>query len=206
MQTKASAVMQNARPPLAQEAPPPDARGLEGHPPARDDFHRAVYEHQSLLLTRALRLTHDKDEAQDLVQDTLVKGMHALHRFEPGTNMRAWLMRIMVNLFLDRCRQLASRPASVPLADELPTPAGPEGEDDDPPPLSAQITFDQLRAAMGQLDPLFRKVYELRVTGQKSYEQISQELQIPLGTVGTRLSRARERLCRMLTPAGQVNR
>jgi RNA polymerase sigma-70 factor (ECF subfamily) len=185
--------------------------GLEPTPsnqdPSVDDFHRAVYEHQSLLLARALRLTHDKDEAQDLVQDTLVRGMRALHRYEPGTNMRAWLIRIMANLFLDRCRQQAARPALVPLGDEVPEATTlPYEEGEEPPPLSAQVTFDQLHAAMGQLDPIFRRVYELRVAGQKSYEQISAELHIPLGTVGTRLSRARQRLCRLLTPAGQVKR
>jgi RNA polymerase sigma-70 factor (ECF subfamily) len=198
MQTKGSVAVEEE---AALSAVPPERRPDRGGP-ANDDFHRALYEHQPLLMARALRLTHDKDEAQDLVQDTLLRGMRGLHRFQPGTNMRAWLVRIMVNLFLDRCRQHASRPALVPLDDESSSAATPEVEDD-PVPLSAQVTFDQLRAALGQLDPLFRSVYELRITQQKSYEEISQELRIPLGTVGTRLLRARARLCRLLTPAGR---
>lgn len=205
MQTKVSTAM--AGPGLREQpdqtlpnAPGEHALGaLPGASP--QEFNRALCEHEHGLRAKALTLTRDNDEARDLIQDTLVKGMRSMEQFRPGTNMRAWLMRIMVNLFIDRCRQTASRPALVPLNDEandLAPPREPETE-----PLSARITLDQLHHAMRQLDPIFREAYELRITRNLSYEQIAAQLNIPIGTVGTRLLRAREGLCRLLTPQAQ---
>jgi RNA polymerase sigma-70 factor, ECF subfamily len=158
---------------------------------------QALGDQRQALLIKARQLTRDHDEAQDLVQDAIVRGMAALDRFKPGTNLRAWLMRIMVNLFIDHCRHRAARPALVPVPDDLAEEHEPEAE---PPPLSARVTIEQLQQALTQLDPLFREVYELRIKKNRSYEQIASELHIPVATVGSRLLRARERLCRLLTP------
>ena len=68
---------------------------------------------------RALVLTRDPESARDLVQDTLLKALSSLHSFEPGSNMAAWLMRILVNLFIDRYRRRAAQPLLVPLCENV---------------------------------------------------------------------------------------
>ena len=170
--------------------------------PVRDQLRLAVVEHRAALLSKAMCLTGNRDDANDLVQDALVRGVRAIDTFQSGTNMKAWLMRILVNRFLDRCRERRCRPVheSLDKALRMQPTVEPQVEEE-PPPLSARVTREQLEAALAQLDPHFRTVYELRVVRQLSYVQIARELKIALPTVGTRLLRARKQLCRILTPS-----
>jgi RNA polymerase sigma-70 factor (ECF subfamily) len=172
--------------------------------PVRDQLKLTVVEHRAALLSKAICLTGNRDDANDLVQDALVRGMRAIDTFRPGTNMKAWLMRILVNRFLDRCRERRCRPVheSLESALRMQTMVEPQVEEETVP-LSARVTREQLEAALAQLEPIFRSVYELRVVRQLSYVQIARELNVPLPTVGTRLLRARKQLCRILTPSPQ---
>ncbi len=169
-------------------------------PPAADarELIDAIAALRRDLLIRACRLTRNADEANDLVQDALVKAMKSVDKFQRGTNLRAWLLRLMVNVFVDRCRKRRSRPLLVPLSSDI--DVSEPDRDDNPPALSEQVSYDEVRAALMQLDPAFREVYELRLVRNLSYDQISTELKIPVGTVGTRMLRARERLRRLLDP------
>jgi len=178
------------------EAPPAMATASSD-----EELRRELCVHQADLASKAFCLTRDREEANDLVQDTLVRAMRSMPHFRAGTNMRAWLMKIMTNLFIDRCRKAAGRPSLVPLLDDGASIATPAAFEDESPLLCEQISFEQLQSALQEIDPIFRNVYELRVTKQLSYEQISIELKIPIGTVGARLSRARAHLRRILTPA-----
>ena len=162
-------------------------------------FREAVSQQSPALYSRALVMTRDPEVARDLVQDTLLKALASLRSFEAGSNMTGWLMRILVNLFIDRYRRRSSQPQLVPLTDnalEVSVSAEPE-----PLSASARVTPDQLRAAFDQLSPLFREAYHLRIVERLSYEQIARRLGIPLGTVGTRLARARRELRRILDDA-----
>jgi RNA polymerase sigma-70 factor, ECF subfamily len=164
-------------------------------PSSYEQFSTAALEHQEALHRRAFALTRAPADAADLVQRTFERALQSLNLFEPGTNMRCWLLRIMLNLFLDDCRRRASRPTELLDGD---VPAAPEANPDDEP-LWTRVTLEQVRLTIHELRDPYREVYELRVTGKLSYQEISDRLNIPLGTVATRLARGREELCSLLT-------
>lgn len=147
------------------------------------------HEHETLLHSIALKLCHDPMEAGDLVQDTFERALrHASHH--EINHPRAWLITVMRNLFLDRCRARNRGPQFESIDDQLPV-AEP---DPDPSPTWASISPAQLQAAITRLDDKFRRVYELHTLEGASYDQIARILSIPRNTVGTRLARARQKL------------
>ncbi|HEY0710678.1 MAG TPA: sigma-70 family RNA polymerase sigma factor [Polyangia bacterium] len=168
---------------------------------AYEEFSVAAREHERDLYTRALRLTHNPAEARDLTQRALERGLRSLHQFAPGTNIRVWLLRILVNLFLDDCRRAARGPKLESLdatpGRQLPSAVVEEPEEEPP---WARITSEQFNQAMHSLSPLFRQIYELRVRDNLRYHEIAARLDIPPGTVATRLARARRRLYELLAP------
>ena len=165
---------------------------LPGLAPRR--FEEAVRVHQSLLTRLAGRLCRSDADARDLVQDTFERALRAWHRLPDDANVRAWLVTILNNLFLDRCRRARRAPlleGSGPIAVDQPSP-----ETSAPQPW-ANVTTEQVRAAVCELDGEFRRAYELHLAG-RSYRQIAGELGIPTSTVGTRLLRARLKLKHIL--------
>jgi RNA polymerase sigma-70 factor (ECF subfamily) len=169
--------------------------------PAYQQFCLAIRECERDLHVRALSLTRNPADARDLTQRTLERGLRSLHRFEAGTNIRQWLLRILLNLFLDDCRRSARAPRLEPLDDHpASTPSIEETIEDEPP--WARVTPEQFQAALLALGPLFRQVYELRIVQKLKYQEIADRLQIPVATVGTRLQRARTHLHALLVPPG----
>jgi RNA polymerase sigma-70 factor (ECF subfamily) len=149
--------------------------------------------YETLLYSRAIRLVHTPQDAWDLVQDTFEHALRGYARFQPGTNLRVWLMTIMHHLFIDRCRRQAREPNAAPIDDdEIASP-----EPNVPLPWET-ITDEQIAAALADLESPFREVYELRLFGNCSYDEIAERLTIPRSTVGTRLLRARQKLKRTL--------
>jgi len=156
---------------------------------------RAVQRHLVCLRATALRLTHNQPDADELVQDTveraLKKGVAANVR-----RSKSWLCRMMLNLFLDRCRSEARRVHHEPIDGQLledlynvtPLPL------DDPEPDWQRVTIDDVRQALDEITVPFREVYILHEFEHWSYAQIAAHLKISTVTVGTRLSRVRERL------------
>jgi RNA polymerase sigma-70 factor (ECF subfamily) len=137
-------------------------------------------------------LTHDLTEAEDLVQETYVKALRGFSSFQSGTNFRAWMYRILRNTFLTSRTGLKAA-TTVPLdaedADEL--PAGPET----PETIFISHSEHQLLQETLQALPLhFREILLLCETEEMSYQEISETLSIPIGTVMSRLSRARKAL------------
>ena len=79
--------------------------------------------YETLLYSRAVRLVHAPQDAWDLVQDTFEHALRGYARFQPGTNLRVWLMTIMHHLFIDRCRRKAREPNAAPIEEhEIPSP------------------------------------------------------------------------------------
>jgi len=159
-------------------------------------FREAIGEAEPLLMSIARRLCRNEHDARDLVQDTFE---HALRASEaPPANARAYLVVILKNLFIDRCRSQSARPNVVSL-DRDPEVACPEP---DALPAWDRASIDDVRAALAEVDPEFRRVYEMHVFDGRSYEEIAQALGIQRLTVGTRLTRTRQRLrailCRRL--------
>ena len=183
----------------ADGSPPVEAAVPAPSPVVVKLFRTTVRSQGAALFGRAVGLTRDAEEARDLVQDTLLKALASLHVFGAGTNMNAWLMKIMLNLFIDGYRRRAARPQLVPLCEKA-LEMGPPHELDPGPP-SARISSEQLHHALADLNPLFRDAYQLRIVEKLSYQQIALRLGIPSSTVGTRLRRARQELRRVLTAA-----
>jgi RNA polymerase sigma-70 factor (ECF subfamily) len=152
-----------------------------------------VTEFESLLYARALRLLRSPQDAWDLVQDTFEHALRGYSRFQPGTNLRVWLMTIMHHLFIDRCRRKSREPSAAPIEEsEIPSP-----EPAAPEPWE-EITDEQIAAALADLESPFREVYQLRLFDRCSYDEIAERLTIPRSTVGTRLMRARQKLKKTL--------
>jgi RNA polymerase sigma-70 factor (ECF subfamily) len=167
-------------------------------PPERD-FGEEALDHLDTLYRGALRLTRDADQARDLVQETYVRALRYKHSFQAGTNMRAWLFAIMRNLFWDRFK--GSRPDTVSLDDvgdfalyDKLKDAGdlPEGS------VLDKIAATEVVSAIEKLPPLHREVVMLVDVEGFAYKEASEALGIPIGTVMSRLHRARRQLQKSL--------
>ena len=135
-------------------------------------------------------LSQDRDEAQDLVQETYAKALKGFSSFQPGTNFRAWMFRILRNSFLNSRTGLATR-MTVSLDPEQEEELA--GADRHTPEsiLLAQVTHDRVAQAIEQLPVHYREVLLLCDVEELSYQEIAETLSIPVGTVMSRLSRAR---------------
>jgi RNA polymerase sigma-70 factor (ECF subfamily) len=158
-----------------------------------------------VLLRVALALTRNHADAEDLVQDTLLRAYRAIERFD-GEHPRAWLLTILRNANINRNRRqrpsLLADPQSA-LAKLASTADG----SDDPERLVVDERFDgAVAAAFGALPERFRRVVELVDIDGLSYEEAATVLSIPVGTVMSRLHRARARMKRQLTSAGYTRR
>lgn len=151
-------------------------------------FSATVREHEEALLAIARRMCGNRDDAQDLVHDTYERALRNWERYAEQGNVRAWLVSIMHNLFIDACRRKRRRPQSQELDTvELaqPEPVAPA--------KWTRLDEGQVARALDSLAVEFRRVYELHAAG-KSYDEIAAELNIAKATVGTRLLRARQKL------------
>ena len=141
-------------------------------------------------------------DAWDLVQDTFEHALRGYDNFQPGSNLRVWLMTIMQHLFIDRCRKKAREPWAEPIDEEsLPCVEPDAGVKPDWATISDQQVVDALQA----LESPFREVYQLRLLDKCSYDEIAERLLIPRSTVGTRLMRARKKLRQTLLACASGN-
>ena len=134
-------------------------------------------------------LTHDQMEAEDLVQETYAKALRGFGSFQQGTNFRAWMYRILRNTFLTSRSGLRASAVTVDLEDEqapvLADPQTPESI------FLERSNQDLLQAAIDELPVPFREVLLLCEAEEMSYQEIAETLSIPIGTVMSRLARAR---------------
>ncbi|HUC28942.1 MAG TPA: sigma-70 family RNA polymerase sigma factor [Candidatus Acidoferrum sp.] len=146
-------------------------------------------------------LTQNRDEAEDLVQETYVKALKGFSSFQLGTNFRAWIYRILRNTFLTSRKGLKVT-MTVPLdfdqQEEAPEPAI---EYDTPETLLlARSSHESLQRAIDELPVYFREILLLCEVEEMSYQEIADTLAVPIGTVMSRLSRARRTLRNQLRP------
>ena len=147
------------------------------------------------LYTVAYRLAGNDDDAQDLVQEALIRVRRGLERYEPGS-LEGWLARIVTNVFLDEVRRRRRRPTD-PLPDDPERMlAGAPGADD---PAAATGLSSEVEAALKQLPEEFRVPVVLCDIADQTYEQIAEALSIPIGTVRSRIHRGRRMLRTMLS-------
>ena len=187
--------------------------GRGRHPSGKS--HAARFEADALasvdsLYRTALRLTGVPADAEDLVQDTYLKAFRAADRFEPGTNLKAWLFTILHNTARNRLRDRA-RDVVTPdseavdrAADRSPD-AGAGRFVETPETLLLGETLDpDLRAALDDLPEAFRQAVWLRDVEEFSYGEIAEMVSIPVGTVMSRISRGRRMLFERLSMSRSV--
>jgi RNA polymerase sigma-70 factor (ECF subfamily) len=166
-------------------------------PADADAFGVEVLRYLEPLYATALRLTRNRPDAEDLVQDTLVKALRFSSRFEPGTNMRAWLSTILHNTWRNRIRDLGRETVEVDSTRLEEAEATRDGSSagETPEQLLLRNTLDaDLRAALDELPDIFRQAVWLRDVEEFSYAEIARTLDIPIGTVMSRISRGRRML------------
>ncbi len=137
-------------------------------------------------------LTRNREEAEDLVQETYVKALKGFSSFEPGTNFKAWIFRILRNTFLTSRTGLKA--ATVPL-DLQDNDAALPVENETPETILIDRASERImQEAIGELPVPFREILLLCEVEEMSYQEIAATLAIPMGTVMSRLSRARRAL------------
>jgi RNA polymerase sigma-70 factor (ECF subfamily) len=162
------------------------------------EFRKITEQHEAHLRRLALRLSGDPEAAKDLAQETLTRAWSRFEQFKPGTNARAWLATILTRLFYDELKHARVMNRAEP---ELKTLKSGE-----PDLENSGIPDTQLWAAVKALEPDLRGVVERCYIQDMSYKAIADELNVPVGTIGTRLKRARERLKLLLNTAGFAER
>lgn len=175
---------------------------------ATDARDRVRFEEEALGLADqvyrvARRLVGSREEAEDLVQETYARAFRSWQSFTPGTNLRAWLLRILTNLNTDRGRRIQRTPDMQPLeesdyylANKMAESAGEQALDQDM--VVEQLSQDAIVNALSALPKDFREVVVLVDLGDFSYADAAQILDIPIGTVMSRLHRGRRILKQQL--------
>jgi len=150
----------------------------------------------------ARRLVGTREEAEDLMQETYARAFRSWRSYTPGTNMRAWLLRILANLNIDRGRRQQRTPSSQPLEEgdyylynRLESSSS---ENVDEERVIERLSQDDVVGALSEVPHDFRDVVVLVDIGQFSYQEAAQILDIPVGTVMSRLHRGRRILKRNL--------
>lgn len=156
--------------------------------------------HFARLYNFACWLTQDRAAAEDLVQETFVKALKGFSSFRQGTNFRAWIYRILRNTFLT---SQAGLKASVSFDSEDDAPPEPATAETPESVFLSRVEQAAIQMALEKLPVNFREVILLCDLEEMSYQGISQTLGIPMGTVMSRLSRARKAM-RLLLAAGVV--
>ncbi|MFI5307018.1 MAG: sigma-70 family RNA polymerase sigma factor [Polyangiales bacterium] len=167
---------------------------------ARDEFEAEVLPHLDVLYANAMRLTHRQADAEDLVQETVLRAFRFFDRFERGSNVKAWLLRIQYNTFVNRYRRstkereikdsMMHEPTgeNVVSRDALRALTNPTGT------ALRPLIAAEIEAALAELPEDHRMVVVLADAEELSYKEIAEVLGCPIGTVMSRLHRARRAL------------
>jgi RNA polymerase sigma-70 factor, ECF subfamily len=167
-------------------------------------FENEALSYLDALYGTALRLTRRPPDAEDLVQDTFLKAFRASSQFERGTNLKAWLFTILHNTFRNMRRHDGRSPIDVN-SETVEQAADYAGDDRTPEQLLTRATLDtELQAALDALPEAFRQAVWLRDVEEFSYAEIAKIMDVPIGTVMSRISRGRRMLHdRLSKPAAE---
>jgi RNA polymerase sigma-70 factor (ECF subfamily) len=162
------------------------------------EFKAEAFPHKDILFNFALRTTGDKDDAHDLLQETFMKAFRFWDKYEKGTNIRAWLFRIMKNSYINRYRKETREPGMVDYDDvenfyDLIRDDGTDSNDLQKRMFSNMLS-DEVTEALQSLPEDFRTVVILCDIEGLMYDEISEFLNCPIGTVRSRLHRGRKML------------
>jgi RNA polymerase sigma-70 factor (ECF subfamily) len=179
---------------------------------SQDDKSSAGFEKLAMPLFDSLYnfarwLVHNQNDAEDLVQETYLKALRSFASFQPGTNFRAWMFRILKNTFLSS-RSTLERRMTVATESEEDFPVLPATSATPESLLIERSGIDAVRCAIEELPVIFREVILLCDVEDASYREIAEILSIPIGTVMSRLARARKVVRESLrsTPGAPLSR
>jgi RNA polymerase sigma-70 factor (ECF subfamily) len=177
-------------------------------PSSADDFSAEALQFLQPLFATAMRLTRNRADAEDLVQDTYVKAFRHSAQFKRGTNLRAWLYTILHNTWRNRRRDASRDAVDVDSEQVEQLAAGGIGNEqiETPERILMRSTLDaDLQAALDHLPEAFREAVWLRDVEEFTYAEIAEMLNVPIGTVMSRISRGRRMLYEKLSaPAAPV--
>lgn len=161
------------------------------------EFNTMVMQQAGSLKMYALHFTHDADDANDLVQDTLLKAITYYNKFKEGTNLKGWLYTIMKNTFINNYRRFIKISSFVTKSDEISSAnlvfssTKNQGE--------SKFVMDDIKSALAKLPDEYYVPFSMYFEGFK-YHEIADHLEIPIGTVKTRIHVARKLLKKSLKP------
>lgn len=162
------------------------------------EFEAEALPHMDLLYNFALRTTGDPDDAQDLLQETFLKAYRFWDKYEKGTNIRAWLFRIMKNSYINRYRKETREPGKVDFEEVENFYDSIRDESKETSDLQQRmfgdLLGDEVTSALQELPDDFRTVVILCDIEELTYEEIAEFLNCPIGTVRSRLHRGRKML------------
>ncbi|PST82527.1 RNA polymerase subunit sigma [Pedobacter yulinensis] len=158
-------------------------------------FEQAVCGHRPILRNYALRLTRNLDDAEDLLQDTLIKALSYEHLYKSGTNLKAWLFTILKNTFINAYRSKAKWHGVMEVSEDLSSPQLKMSASRNS--AESRFALGDVQAALDSLPDAYRIPFQRYFEGYK-YHEIADELNIPLGTVKTHIFLARQQLKRQL--------
>src|SRR6056297_367151 len=164
----------------------------------QSDFNEEIIPHLDALYNFGLRLTSDPNDAEDLVQDTIVKAYRFFSSYEKGTNAKAWLFRILKNSYINNYRRKSKKPQQVDY-DEVATfyesiRAERTETSDLEDTMYRELIDDDITNALDQIPEDFRTVVLLCDVEDFTYEEIANMLDVPIGTIRSRLHRGRNLL------------
>ena len=172
----------------------------------QEDFTHDAMQHAPQLFSTAMRMTRNRSDAEDLVQETFIKAWRSFATYQQGTNLRAWLFRIMTNTYINKYNAQQRKPTETELDDveELflykrlgsvdQSQLSQSAEDQ----MLSLFTDDEVKKALEELPDQFRIPVLMSDVEGFSYKEIAEILEIPLGTVMSRLHRGRKSMQKML--------
>ncbi len=183
---EATPKLTNASSPLASPVGA-DAYGSDTASSGRGEVYRNITDHLPRLQRIALALTHNRDRADDLLQNAIVRALDKSDRYCAGTNLRAWLCTILRHEHISAVRRERGRKARVP-------PAAAAARLTSAATAESRLDVDRIESALADLPPTQRRSIELVAFAGLSYEEAGAELHVEPGTVKSRISRGRARL------------
>ncbi|MGA9761756.1 MAG: sigma-70 family RNA polymerase sigma factor [Gaiellaceae bacterium] len=197
---------------MSEQVPDTAGRGLAEEARDRVRFEEEALSRADQVYQVARHLAGSKEEAEELMQETYARAFRSWRSYTPGTNMRAWLLRILTNLNIDRGRRKQRRPAErsleegdYSLYDRLEETTG-AGSSEDEERLLNRLSQSNIVDALSGLPHDFRDVLVLVDLGEFSYQETAQILSVPIGTVMSRLHRARRLLKQSLASSLEEER
>jgi len=172
----------------------------------REDFTHDAMQHAPQLFSTAMRMTRNRSDAEDLVQETFIKAWRSFATYQQGTNLRAWLFRIMTNTYINKYNAQQRKPTETELDDveelflykRLGAVDQSQLSQSAADQMLSLFTDDEVKKALEELPDQFRIPVLMSDVEGFSYKEIAEILEIPLGTVMSRLHRGRKSMQKML--------